>query len=228
MIRFSFPTLDSQFRQAIFSFGSGRSRFSGQWVTRERWESYYNQINEILKVAAPGDEVLEIGSSDGFTLSALRLMGLRASSIDSNPDTHPTTAGNIAELELPPSAYDIICSFQTLEHIAYEDFLKVLRRIHGSCRKYCLISLPLPGPEMRFSLRLPLFSKPLALGVKLFLPWLKTPKRELPEHQWELGRRDYPLERVRKDIAAAGFEIEKVFHQHSCLYFTFFVLKRVS
>ena len=46
------------------------------------------------------------------------------------------------------------------------------------------------------------------------------------EHYWEIGKADYPLNKIIKDIEKAGFKIEKKYRVFEHTYHRFFILKK--
>lgn len=88
----------------------------------EKWE-YVDAIRRISR----GDRVLELGSGKGGFLTKLRSAGIKAIGLELNQDA-ATEAGKrgldvrcediLAHSEHNKGAYDIVCSFQVMEHVA--------------------------------------------------------------------------------------------------------------
>lgn len=234
MLHFYHPFSKNQYDPADFTSGESQLGYWGSWVTWGRWLSYYNQINEVLRIAPRGSRILEVGPGEQITSHVLRKFGYDVVTLDKDPSLGSDIVADIRDMDLPADSFDVVLAFQVLEHVPYEDFGRVLRNFHRVTKRFCVISLPLSGPEVVVALRLPRvpfapafppFGRPLTLSFKLTLP--QRPRRHpLPKHQWEMGKRGYSMRRIKRDLRDAGFTIGKSFHLPQNLFWTFFVLEK--
>jgi len=223
MIHFYNPFSKNQYEYASpdhFSFG--------------RWSSYFNQVNEILKLGKPGNKILEVGPGAMVAHDVLKRFGFHTTTVDIDQTYHPDILSDVRELDLPPNSYDIIACFEILEHIPYDDFKQVMAKFHKITKKYCIISLPTFGLQLVLTLKLPkipkipsfnLFGKNFTLSCLLSLP-IPLKKKPLPYHQWEIGRPGYPLRRIKADFIKNNFNLVKFFYVPEHPWFTFFILEK--
>ncbi len=234
MIRVTNP-FAKYFENVRFS-SPGRGHFHGKWEAFRYWIPYYHQINEVLRLATPESRILEIGPGSGVTTDALRRLGLRVTTADVEPDSGADYVCDIRALSVGGDGFDIVCCFQVLEHIPFADFPTALTKLRGVTRRHCLISLPEPGVELGFAVKLPrifpgwLFSPRkdyIPFSMKLALPakMISCPE---PGHQWEVGRRSFSRRTVEREIRLAGFRIARRFSLPLSMRFLFYVLERID
>ena len=199
-----------------------------------RWVSYFNQINEILKLGSKGDSILEIGPGAKVTYDVLTRFGFKITTVDIDEDNNPDISCDIRNLTIEDGSFDIIACFEILEHIPYSDFMPTLTKLYNISRKHCIISLPTFGFEFALTLKFPPipklpvfrpFGRNLTFSTILCLP-IPIKKKPEPFHQWEIGRFRYPLRRIKRDIVKSGFTISQHFYVPEHPWFTFFVLKK--
>lgn len=180
---------------------------SRQYDSKNRFVSYWHQIDEILE-RAPGT-VLEIGSGNGFTAGYLRRRGIDISTLDVNESLKPDYVGSVLDLPFPDRSFDMVVCFEALEHLPYESVSAALANIRRVAARYSVISLPDRSRTIRIHVDIPR----LLRFRTLFAP----PQFARPHsgygggHCWEIGRVGFPLKRVTRDIEAAGFTIESTF-----------------
>lgn len=186
----------------------------------KRWTSYWYQIHETLFLNI--ESVLEIGPGSEIVSFILKKEGLKYNSLDFSKDLHPDFVGDIRDFNLNKK-FDMIMACQVLEHIPYVDFKKSLKNMAKHSKKYVIISLPYFGPHIKFNLEIfPLFN--LMFSKKIFFP----KKLEFDgEHYWEIGRKNYPLKRIVKDISEE-FKIKKRFLLKENPYHYFFILEKLN
>jgi 2-polyprenyl-3-methyl-5-hydroxy-6-metoxy-1,4-benzoquinol methylase len=180
---------------------------------RERWMSYWHQIRAAL--ALRPRRVLEIGSGSGVFRSYLQGAGVEVKVADVDPSRRPDYVVDVRRLDevLPPGErFDVVCAFQVLEHLPFEDFEAALAALAKRAAPYVLLSLPYRGVRLRLSLWLGDWK--VTLGNKLLMPWRYRP---CPEHHWELGR-GHSARRITKilarhfEVVGRGFVEENPYH----------------
>ena len=193
---------------------------SRQYDSKERFVSYWHQIDEILERAPR--TVLEIGPGSGFTSAYLRQHGIDVSTLDVNESLKPDYVGSVIDLPFPDDSFDMVACFEVLEHLPYESLPAALASIRRVAARYSVISLPDRSRTARIHIDIPR----LLRVRKLFAP----PQFARPHsgygggHCWEIGRVGFPLKRVTRDIEAAGFVIESTFRVFENPFHRFFRL----
>ena len=117
--------------------------------TRERFASYWHQIDEVAK-RSPSN-VLEVGIGNGFVHEQLRRHGLKVHTVDFDAALGPDTVGDVCALPFEDGAFEMSACFETLEHLPYERFPEALAELTRVSRRWVLISLPDVSPCLRWT-----------------------------------------------------------------------------
>ncbi len=194
-------------------------------IKYNRWVSYYWQMQYISECRP--DTILELGVGDGIMSSTLRALGYSMLTCDISKDVAADITADIRTLPFKEESFDLIASFQVLEHLEYDQFLPCLRSFYRVARKHVLLSLPQGRKYLDFQLHLPWMKKDAYIGI--FRDIGRYPPYEKPagrNHYWEIGVRGYPLKRIVADIERAGFRIivNRTVPQNT--YHRFFVLEK--
>ncbi|MDE2213310.1 MAG: class I SAM-dependent methyltransferase [Patescibacteria group bacterium] len=184
-----------------------------------RFVSYYYQLREVLRRTP--DSVLEIGVGDGVFGSFIKNnTSIVYRSVDIAEDLHPDIIASITTLPIANRSFDIVCAFEVLEHLPFNEFDRALDELCRVARRYVVISLPHFGPMLSMSLKIP-FLPQTRLAYKL--PYLKTHTFN-GEHYWEIGKKRYSISRIRERLRAHG-PIVRDFIPFNSEYHHFFVLE---
>ncbi len=184
-----------------------------------RFASYAYQIREILGIS-PSD-VLEIGIGDAVVGNYIqRQTNIRYVWADIAEDLQPDVVADVRALPFADGSFDTVCAFEVLEHLPFEDFEKSLSELVRVARRYVLLSLPHFGPSVRLSFKIPFIPE------SRFAFKIPFPKRHVfnGQHYWEIGKRGYPVSRIRNAIAKYDV-IEKEFVPFENQYHHFFILR---
>lgn len=191
-----------------------------QYSHKDRWNSYFNQLNETLTLRP--SSVLEIGVGDKVFGSFLKNnTSVEYKSVDVAEDLEPDIVGSVTSLPFKENSFDVVCAFEVLEHLPYVNFEAAISEIHRVSKKYAVVSLPHFGPPVKFLLKLP-FLPEIKLSFKI--PFHKQHEFN-GEHYWEIGKKDYPLSRIQNDLRGY-FKVIKEFVPFENQYHHFFVLER--
>jgi hypothetical protein len=186
-----------------------------------RSSSIFMQAQVILHLNEV-NTVLEIGSLRGVLTAILRHFNLQVDTCDIEPIPFlslPTYLVDFEHLKAKDSSYDLVCAFQVLEHNNIKKTPFLLKKLAKISKKYVYVSLPFEsiyffpkiisnfrgtGMISRFIKKYFSFivQKPLFL-TKNFLP----SERPTPHHQYELGGRDFRLNKLSKIFDEAGLKI---------------------
>lgn len=196
--------------------------YGADYDTRRRFLSYWNQIDQIRRVDP--ENLLEVGIGNGFVGRYLRNEGFSHHSVDFDPRLEPDTVASVTELPFDDGSYDVSCCFETLEHLPWSDLVPALRELARVSRRFVLISLPDVTPYVRVKLGAG-FRRAL-VDLALDYPRLLPKKHRFDgQHHWEIGKRDYPLERVRAAIDSAGLTATRTHRDYEDPYHRFFVCR---
>lgn len=194
--------------------------FSKEYNDSKRRMSYWYQVKEVL--ACKPENVLVIGKGNGLVPEYLKLDGIKIITLDINKHLKPDVVASVLTMPLGDNTFDTVLCAQVLEHLPYGEFEKSLREIRRVTKRCAIISLPHFGPVIKFYLKIPLLP-PLKFIVKLPYPRKHVFKGE---HCWEIGKRGYPMRKIKKDIVNSGLIIEKDFIVFENPLHHFFVLKK--
>lgn len=168
--------------------------------TLERWISYWYQIRLIAEQKPR--TVLHIGSGNNTVPWALRTqLGMQVTTADYDSRLGPDVTCDVRALteHFALQSFDVVCAFQVLEHLPYEDFKGALEQLVAVARHRVVISIPNNGKTLQ--LRLKVGAKKLAIGAKIPLnrTWVFD-----GEHHWEVGTRGHSAAAVRTLIGSVA------------------------
>jgi hypothetical protein len=194
--------------------------FSVSYDMKERFISYWHQINEIV-ILKPS-EVLEIGIGNNFVSSYLKERGFRIITLDLDGRLGPDVIGDLMAIPFAEHSFQVVTCYELLEHLPYNYFLKVMRELINIARSHVILSLPDVTTVYRFHIELPRL-KPIKKMIDHPFPRPSVHQYD-GQHYWEIGKRDYPLKRIEYDIKQAGFKIIKSYRIFEFPYHRFFLL----
>lgn len=188
---------------------------------KARWISYWQQINEIMKVKP--QSVLEVGLGSGVAASYTKARGVELKTLDVDPSLHPDYVGSVVAIPLQDKSFDLVCAFEVLEHLPFEDFEKALREMARVARKHVLISLPDSRHTLlHFLLKLPFLPK-----IEIFCK-INSIKKHLfdGQHYWEIGKRGYSLSHIQAAIHATDLRLVRDYVTPDCPTKHFFIMQK--
>jgi ubiquinone/menaquinone biosynthesis C-methylase UbiE len=191
---------------------------------KKRVFSYWYQVNEIF-IHSPKN-ILEIGIGNGFVSDYLRKKGFKVTTLDIDKNLNPDIIGNVLNIPFSNKSFDMVACFEVLEHLPYDNFTKALNEIYRVCYKYTIISLPDINRVCRFNIEIPKLGE-----IKKLIPIPRFKKVTLKPggvHFWEIGVKNYPLQRIRSDIENVGFIIQNTYRIYEYPFHRFFILKKKS
>jgi len=206
--------MEKQVNKSIYEFK--------KYCDLDRWNSYWHQIDEILKLKP--FNVLEIGIGDSVSANYIKNnTQIKYHTLDIDPELNPDIVGNIEHIPVNNNSYDLVCAFEVLEHLPFERFKASLEELKKTSKKYVIISLPHWGRHFSIDIRFPCI-KSLKWKYKLNLFPIKH--KFNGQHYWEIGKKEFPLKKIKKEIKKAGFFIIKDYIVFESPYHHFFILKK--
>jgi len=197
--------------------------FNELYDTKERFISYWHQINEIIKLKP--NKVLEVGTGNGFVSKYLMEKGLDVTTLDIAQELKPNVAGSVLSIPFTNKSLDVVTCYEVLEHLPYVDFTKALKEIDRVSREHVILSLPDHTAIYRFNIELPRI-KPIKKLIPH--PFPRPSHHEFDGvHHWIIGKTNYPLTRIELDIKRTGFKIIKSYRVFEFYGHRFFLLEKL-
>jgi hypothetical protein len=191
----------------------------GKYAFEGRFVSYYWQLKEVL--ALEPSAVLEIGVGDRVFGNFIKNnTSVSYTSVDVAEDLHPDVVGSILKLPFASKSFDVVCAFEVLEHLPFEQFDTAIAELCRVARTHVVISIPHFGPMVSFSLKIP-FIPQIRFAVKI--PFQKKHIFN-GQHYWELGKHGYPVSLIHGKLSTHG-EIIRDFVPFGNSYHHFFILE---
>lgn len=196
--------------------------FNKCYDSKERFMSYWHQINEIIRLNP--NRTLEIGIGNGFISKYLNERGINIITLDIDRKLNPDVIGSVLQIPFGNDSFDAVACYEVLEHLPYSNFSAALAEIFRVSKSHVILSLPDINRAYRFDMQIP---KTCEIRKLIPLPRLRRPIHNFDgEHYWEIGKSGYPLSRIIDDIQKAGFELEETYRVFEIPYHRFFKCKR--
>jgi ubiquinone/menaquinone biosynthesis C-methylase UbiE len=194
------------------------------YFSKERWISFYYQIEELL--ATNPISILEIGVGSGLLGMMLKsIIHCNYQSMDIDEALKPDFIGSVLQMDFQDNSFDVIGCFQVLEHLPYEQcFQKALSEMLRVAKKAVVISLPNSGRIIRMHI------PKICVQKIIKRPFAKTEDHEYDgQHYWEINKNNYEINKIIKKIDEVcklhNFFIEREYRVWENPYHHFFVLK---
>jgi ubiquinone/menaquinone biosynthesis C-methylase UbiE len=195
-----------------------------EYNSKERFNSYWHQINEVLQLNPIN--VLEIGVGNGFVSKYLKDAGVKIDTLDIDVRLNPDIAGTVLDIPIINESFDLVICYEILEHLPFSEFNKALSEIYRVSQQYVILSLPDISPAYRWYLELPkirsikcLIAHPLRRSVN---------HKSCTDHFWEIGYKNYSLESIQSVLIQSGFRIMNTYRIFDCYRQRIFLLQKES
>jgi ubiquinone/menaquinone biosynthesis C-methylase UbiE len=197
--------------------------FSTSYDTKERFISYWHQINEITKLKV--SNCLEVGVGNGFVSRYLITRGVNVITLDVNPNLDSNIIGTVLSIPFVHRSFDIVSCCEVLEHLPYHYFPQALKELHRVSRRYVILSLPDHTPVYRFNVELPRV-KPIKKLIPH--PFPRTSHHEFDGvHHWIIGKKNYSLKKIETDLKRLGYKIKNTYRVWEFYGHRFFLLEKI-
>ena len=193
------------------------------YLSKARWNSYYHQIEEVLKNNS--QNALIIGKGDGIVPDILKKQIEEVKIFDIAEDLQPDYLGNILEMSnIINKKFDSILCCQVLEHLPFDKFEQCISELSKVTDKQVIISLPQKNIFFNIGFKIPKIPK---IDINIYIPrFYKNftfEKDGNGEHYWELNVKNYPVIRIRK-ILEKYFILKNEYTVKENSYHRFFIL----
>lgn len=174
------------------------------YLCRERFLHYREQFIAVLKLNP--SSVLEIGPGAGLLSSMLKCFCGKVVTVDFAEDLNPDIVADIKSVPLEDASFDVVCSFQMLEHIPWNEVADAVREMARIAKKYVLFSVP-DNNMMRtpvVSIRVTLLNHSIGYSLtRKSHNGVSNPK----EHHWEIGVNGASREAIEEIINKTGMTL---------------------
>jgi len=179
------------------------------YVTAERWNSYWHQIDEALDDNSP--KILIIGVGDNIVPTILKSKGMEVKTFDFDPDLNPDYVGDIRDIAslIDKKSFDIVMCCQVLEHLEFENLESTLLSLMDIAKNKLVVSIPYNHRKLfYFSIKLPKFRQ---LTFEISIPSFWVEWEFDGEHFWEVGTKGYQKKRIDQIIANIAPSVKSYF-----------------
>ena len=193
----------------------------GRYVHKRRWTSMWHQLDEVTKLKPK--KVLEIGPGPGLFKATAQALGLHVETLDIDPELNPDHVASVFEMPFADSSYDVVCAFQMLEHLPWDDSKRAFREMARVAKVGLVISLPDAATRWPMSVHVPKIGK---VSILIPSPSLGPRVHKFDgEHYWEINKAGYPLSKVEKELLSfPGICLDKSYRVPEHPFHRFFVL----
>ncbi len=193
------------------------------YMSMGRWASVWHQLNEVIPLKP--DRVLEIGPGPGLFKNIAGIFGVSVETLDLDPELKPDHIGSATALPFADNCFDVVCAFQMLEHLPYEQSLLAFSEMVRVSRSHIIISLPDAKPVWRYLAYIPKIG---TLQRLLSRPFYRVRAHEFDgEHYWEINKLNYEIDKIIRDLSCVA-DLQRSWRIPENSYHRFFVFKRKS
>lgn len=194
-----------------------------KYVSKRRWASMWHQLDEVTRLNPK--KVLEIGPGPGLFKATAQALGLHVETLDIDPELNPDHVASVFEMPFGNSSYDVVCAFQMLEHLPWDDSKRAFREMARVATVGLVISLPDAATRWPISVHVPKIGK-----VNMLIPKPSIGPRDHEfdgQHYWEINKAGYPLRKIQNELFSfPGLSLEKSYRVPENPYHRFFVLSK--
>lgn len=197
----------------------------GQYMGKKRWMSIWHQLDEVSKLEP--NSILEIGLGNGIFSAAAKALGLNVSTLDLDPELEPDYLGSADNLPFEDGTFDVVCAFQVLEHLPFDQSIKALSEMLRTATRAVVISLPDAKTSYAYTIPIPKFG---TLRFHLINPLFKPRENKFDgQHHWELNKSGFLLDDVIVKFKSISPEWRlSTYRVHENTYHRFFLFHKIS
>ena len=124
-------------------------------VRQRQWSSIYLQSSPIIR-KSDIMSVLEFGGGRNTSRALSHHMGINHIDVDVNDRFFPDYKSEIIEYPFEGKQYDMVCTFQCLEHNRLDEIDDLILHMLKFTKKYFYLSVPYRGGFMSFTMNIKL------------------------------------------------------------------------
>lgn len=191
-----------------------------KYFDKRRWVSVWHQVDEV--VALTPRKVLEVGIGSGLFKTVACAFGLSVETLDVDPELKPDYVGSAVAMPFDDGDYDVVCAFQMLEHLPFDESLKAFQEMARVAKSNVVVSLPDAQNVWRYIFHVPKMGERQVLVRRP--GWRPTNHQFDGEHHWEVNKSNYALEEVIRCFeSTANARLLKTYRVMENPYHRFFV-----
>ena len=198
-----------------------RENYFKGYDTLYRWFSYWWQIDAVTQLDQK--KILEVGVGNGTVSDYLKKHGFEVTTGDINPRLKPDRVVDVAALPFKDHSYDLVLCCEVLEHLPFAKVKKAFKEMNRVTKKYAVISIFAANLGASFIAKIPLL-RLIHFHLKVPLFWQKH--NFDGDHYWAIGKKKYPVSKVRRAIRESGFKIIEESFPPLNLHHHFFILEK--
>jgi ubiquinone/menaquinone biosynthesis C-methylase UbiE len=192
-----------------------------RYMTRIRWQSLWCQVMEVNKLSPRN--VLEIGPGKGYLTAILRSQLINVETLDIDKELNPTHTSSATKISLNDNSYDVVCAFQILEHLKYDDSLIAIEEMLRVSKRHVVISLPDAAPFIDININTS-FLREMKIQIEIYNPFKKIHIFD-GEHYWEINKKNYPLKKIINDIQMRA-KLIRTYRSNGNSYHRFIIIEK--
>lgn len=166
------------------------------YMSQMRWASIWHQVAEVKRFSP--QTILEVGPGPGIFQSCCQNFNMKVETVDLDPMLNPTYISSATALPFKDKSYDVVCAFQMLEHLPYQEALLAFSEFARVAKTAVVISLPNAHPTWKINLSIPILPKIMRL-----IPHFNYKPLEHVfdgEHYWEIQKKGFEFGKVCSDF----------------------------
>lgn len=195
----------------------------------KRFVSYFSQIEIIRSLNT--NHILEVGIGNSFVSDYLKKFGYNIVTCDIDKDANADFISDIRNLKVNDRSFETTMACEVIEHIPFKDLKKAINECCRVSKRYVIISTPYSSLDFDIVIRSQILSKYLnkfLFRILFRIPFFWRETIFGGEHYWEMGRKNYSLNKIRKEIYHSDFKIIKEFTPVLDTYHYFFIMERIK
>jgi SAM-dependent methyltransferase len=165
------------------------------------FKAYYYQVKFITECNP--NKVLEVGIGNKTLNNILKQHNISVTSCDFDEILQPDIVGDVRNLPFRDNEFDVVCAFQILEHLPWEDIPKAMQELSRVTSKFAVISIPYTPVSIDLVIKSSIFARLFGrweLRFFINLAFITRSWKYDGVHHWEMGKRNYPRRKIRAQI----------------------------
>jgi ubiquinone/menaquinone biosynthesis C-methylase UbiE len=202
---------------------SPENPYTRNYDSKERFASYWHQIDEIIRLKP--SSIVEVGIGTKFVSSYIGRLGYQVTTVDVIKQLSPNIVASVLKLPFDDGCFDVCLCCEVLEHLPFDNFQSAITELYRVCNSNLVLSLPDSSGYFSVALNFPVLSQNLFISLPSII------KRKAifdGSHYWEIGKKDYPLKKIQLAISQCGFIIKKTYRVFEKPYHRIFVLRKIE